>query len=148
MTALSGLFISILMTTQPASAADIVPPGSPPVEIPLAPEEKETILAVRAFGADVRVGKNGRANAITFEPSFPGSGLTADLEKVLERLSHLPELERFTFGCVRLHLTDNGLAFLGRLKKLKSLEIYSSEVTDDGLKGLNTLDRLESLTLG
>ena len=44
-------------------------------------------------------------------------------------------------------ITDEGLINLGKLTKLKSLDIYSHRITDAGLLHLRGLTKLESLTI-
>ncbi len=88
----------------------------------------------------------------------------------LSALAQLPNVERFDtpYGLTdegmaevakmsslrilnvsRDRLTDNGLALLGRLKALESLELYGNpRMTDDGLEVLTRLNRLWHVRLG
>ena len=114
----------------------------------MAAADKETVLAARAFGVSVEVGENGRAIAVELVPQGLGDpGWDADWDTVLECVSRLSDLERFDCTAARHPFTDEGLAHLGKLKKLKWAEISSDEITDDGLKVLTGMDKLESLTL-
>ena len=80
----------------------------------------------------------------------PGSRLSAHrpaekCDEALECISGFTEAETFDSWCCSF--TDRGLAYLGRLRKLRRVQIQSPEITDDGLKALKGLDGLESLSV-
>ncbi len=60
-------------------------------------------------------------------------------------LANLPELKQLF--SVRMPLTDDGMRTIARLQKLEWLAIYSDEFTDRGLEQLSSLTELEYLSV-
>jgi len=71
--------------------------------------------------------------------SFSGAGLAA--------LADLPNLERLTVAG-SLEFADDGMAAVAKLKHLKEFRTWHSGVTVDGIKKLQALLEIKSLTVG
>jgi hypothetical protein len=72
------------------------------------------------------------------------------IDEALANLKRLPRLQSLTIFSLRV--TNEGLAYLGESKQLKSLKLHHAiapmPVTDDGLEHLKGLTGLQALTLG
>ena len=102
------------------------------------PGQRNAILAVTRWGANVVVNDAGQVEAVQLEGCiFPDS--------VLQTLHDLPQLKQLKIGHSKV--TDDGLRFLSGLHGLESLTMTQSNIGDDGLAHLADLQGLKSLTL-
>jgi DNA-binding beta-propeller fold protein YncE len=126
------------------------------------PGEREAVLAVTKWGANVIVGESGATEAVQLEGCiFPDAVLKVLHElpqmkqlkighsKVsnagLRHLVGLPNLESLTL--TQTNIGDEGLVHLEGLKTLKSLSLHMSLVSDAGMRSLAHLENLEQLDL-
>lgn len=102
------------------------------------PEQREAVLAVTRWGANVIVNAAGDVEAVQLEGCiFPDS--------VLATLDRLPKLKQLKIGHSKV--TDDGLKYLSNLASLESVTLTQTNITDDGLRHLASMPGLKSLSL-
>jgi hypothetical protein len=74
---------------------------------------------------------------------FQGSGIT---DENLEQLSHVIDLEWLDLRSCK-NITDKGMSYVSRMRNLKKLELYDTQLGDQSLEILSKLANLQELNI-
>jgi RNA polymerase sigma factor (sigma-70 family) len=130
--------------------AQASPPKPLPEELPeppVDPEEEALVAELKKIGAEV-IRDEKRLGKPVVEVGLPGAGtrLAWEIQFKLKNLKSLRKL-RLLPGQFSTDLDDGDLTFLGDLKNLQSLEMYSNAFIGGFLKNLKAPENLQTLIL-